>query len=64
MNALQVASNETFQQLALAEALQILSKDTGISVESLIAQFPTNVELQNTCAKIVAETAKVLAGKL
>lgn len=61
MNALQIAQNETFQQFALVEAMTLLSKDTGISIESLIEQFPTNMELQKSCAKIVAETAKVLA---
>ena len=61
MNALQIAQNETFQQYALLEAMTVLSNDTGISIEALIEQFPTNVELQNTCAKIVAETAKLLA---
>lgn len=61
MNALQIAQNETFQQYALIEAMTVLSKDTGISIDSLIEQFPTNMELQKTCAKIVAETAKLLA---
>ena len=61
MNALEIANNQTFQQYALVEAMQLLSKDTGISIESLIEQFPTNVELQKACAKIVAETAKLLA---
>ena len=61
MNAQQIAQNETFVQYALAEALEMLSKDTGISVSSLVEQFPHNEELQKTCAKIVAETAKALA---
>jgi hypothetical protein len=63
MNAQQIASNETFQAFAAAEALTLLSKDTGISIESLVEQFPTNIELQETCAKIVVETAKQLAVK-
>jgi len=61
MNALQIAQNETFQQYALGEALSILSKDTGISVVSLVEQFPKNLELQKTCAKIVAKVAEQLA---
>lgn len=61
MNALEIASNETFQQYALMEALSLLSKDTGISVQSLVEQFSTNEKLQETCAKIVAQTALELS---
>ena len=61
MKAHEIAQNQKFQQCALAEAMQLLSKDTGISIESLIEQFPKNMELQKTCAKILAETAKLLA---
>ena len=63
MNAQQIASNQTFQAFAVNEALILLSKDTGISIESLIEQFPVNIELQDACAKIVVETAKQLAVK-
>ena len=61
MNAIQIAQNETFQQYALGEALRVLAVETGICIESLVEQFPTNVELQKSCAKIVAEVAKALA---
>lgn len=61
MEALQIAKNETFMQYALMEALYVLANNTGIPVQSLVSQFATNKELQNTCAKIVAETAKLLA---
>ena len=61
MNSLQIASNEHFQAYALQEALHLLSKDTGISVESLYKQFPTNENLQKTCAEIVAKVAQSLA---
>ncbi|QPB12026.1 hypothetical protein PQD09_gp05 [Providencia phage PSTCR4] len=61
METLNIINNQTFQQYALTEALHLLSKDTGISVESLVKQFPTNKKLQETCAKIVVETAKQLS---
>ena len=57
----EISQNQKLQQYELVEAMQLLSKDTGISIESLIEQFPKNMELQKTCAKILAETAKILA---
>lgn len=63
METLNIINNELFQQYALAEALKVISADTGISLQSLVKQFPTNVELQNTCAKIVVETAKLISNK-
>ncbi|WYC17898.1 hypothetical protein [Vibrio phage vB_VneS_J26] len=64
MNALQIASNPTFQAIALQEAFETLSRDTGISVASLIEQFPTNVELQTRTAEMVAKAAEVTAATL
>jgi hypothetical protein len=61
MNANQIAMNLNFQSLACVEAFKLISNNTGISVESLIKQFPTNVELQDTVAKIVVGAAKELA---
>ncbi|QPB11389.1 hypothetical protein [Providencia phage Kokobel2] len=55
-----IIGNETFQQYALGEALRMLSSDTGISVEALAKQFPTNRKLRDTCAKIAVEVAKRL----
>lgn len=63
MNAHEIANNETFVQFALVEALKILSDETGIDLPSLVEQFPHNIELQKSCATIVAETAKELAKK-
>ena len=64
MNALQIASNSTFMAVALQEAIETLSKSTGISVESLVKQFPTNSKLQESVAKLVSEAAKVMADEL
>lgn len=64
MNALQISQNETFQAVALKEALETLSKSTGISFSSLVEQFPVNAKLQESCAKLVAEAAKVMANEL
>lgn len=56
-----VATNPSFQVIALTEALRTLSKSTGISFESLIEQFPTNAKLQETCAKMLIAAATVTA---
>lgn len=64
MTPLQLTQNDTFTAFALAEAMELLSQKTGISVESLIQQFPTNKSLQESCAKLVAEAAKVTASEL
>ena len=61
MNTQQIANNQTFQVFAIVEALTLISRDTGISYDSLFAQFPTNEDLQTACAKIVVGTAKLLA---
>jgi hypothetical protein len=60
MNLQQVATNKTFQAFAITEALKLISKDTGITYDSLFEQFPTNKGLQTTCAKIIVGTAKLL----
>ena len=57
----QVATTPAFQAIALTEALKTLSKSTGISLESLIEQFPTNTNLQEACAKMLIEAAKETA---
>lgn len=57
----QVAMTPSFQVIALTEALQTLSKSTGISLESLIEQFPTNEKLQETCAKMLIAAAQATA---
>lgn len=61
MNTQQIANNQSFQVVALIEALTLIAKDTGISYETLFAQFPTNEDLQTACAKIVVGTAKLLS---
>jgi hypothetical protein len=63
MNTQQIATNKTFQAFAIIEALSLISKDTGISYDALFAQFPTNKDLQDACAKVVVETAKLLTAK-
>jgi hypothetical protein len=57
----QVATTPAFQVIALTEALQTLSKSTGISFDSLVEQFPTNAKLQETCAKMLIEAATATA---
>ena len=63
MNTQQIATNQTFQAFAIIEALHLISKDTGTSFESLMGQFSTNKDLQETCAKICIGTAELLATK-
>lgn len=60
MNTQQIANNQTFQAFAIIEALTLISKDTGISFESLMSQFPTNPDLQMACAKVCVGTAELL----
>ena len=64
MKALKIAQNINFQIIALTEALELISKDTGISYESLIAQLPTNIKLQKRAAEFVVTAAKHLAEEL
>lgn len=64
MNALQIASNSTFMGYAIAEAFELLSEKTGISVASLVEQFPTNEKLQKSVSELVAKAAEVTASEL
>ncbi|QNJ59151.1 hypothetical protein [Vibrio phage vB_ValS_PJ32] len=64
MNALQIASNPTFQAIALQDAFEVISRDTGISVADLIEQFPRNLKLQTRAAEMVAKAAEVTAETL
>lgn len=64
MNALQIASNSTFMGIAIAEAFDLLSAKTGISVNSLVEQFPTNEKLQKSVAELVAKAAEVTASEI
>lgn len=64
MNALQIAANPTFQAIAIQEALETLSRDTGIAVAALIEQFPRNLKLQTRVAEMVAKAAEVMAESL
>lgn len=64
MNALQIAANPTFQAIAIQEALETLSRDTGIAVTALIEQFPHNLKLQTRVAEMVAKAAEVMAESL
>ncbi|AEH21843.1 VHS1030 protein [Vibrio phage 1] len=64
MNALQIAANPTFQAIAIQEALETLSRDTGITVAALIEQFPRNLKLQTRVAEMVAKAAEVMAETL
>jgi hypothetical protein len=59
-----IATNPTFQAIALSLALQGISEKTGIAYETLIAQFETNQDLQTTCAKIAIESARLLAKQI
>lgn len=56
-----VATNQSFQVIALTEALRTISASTGISFESLIEQFPTNANLQKRCAEMLIAAATVTA---
>ncbi len=64
MNALQIAANPTFQQFALTEAIETLSKDTGISKDALVKQFASNETLQKRVAEMVAFAAETMAETL
>lgn len=64
MTAQQLIKSQAFCAMALAEAMRMISKDTGISMESLIEQFPKNKKLQERTAEMVAEAAKVTAEAL
>ncbi|UHD87295.1 hypothetical protein [Vibrio phage D4] len=64
MNAFQIAANPTFQAIAIQEALETLSRDTGIAVSALIEQFPRNLKLQTRVAEMVAKAAEVMAESL
>lgn len=64
MNAFQIATNPTFQAIAIQEALETLSRDTGIAVSALIEQFPRNLKLQTRVAEMVAKAAEVMAESL
>ncbi len=62
MNAFQIAGNQTFQAFAMAEAFDLISKKTGISLESLQKQFAEgNQELIKSVAEMVALAAKTVA---
>lgn len=64
MNALQIAQNENFVIIAMAEAFELLSEKTGITVKSLQEQFPVNEKLQKSVAELVAKAAQVTAEEL
>jgi len=64
MNATKIAQNEDFISMSMAEAFGFISEKTGISVKSLQKQFPENYELQQSVAKIVANSAKSLSDML
>lgn len=61
MDALTIAQNKYFMEIALTDAIKMISENTGISVPALIEQFPRNVELQTRVAEMVATAAKVTA---
>lgn len=64
MNALSVAQNKDFVAIAMSDAFDMISENTGISVKALIKQFPNNKELQTRVAEMVAFAAKVMADEL
>lgn len=64
LKILEITQNSNFQTTALTEALELISKNTGITFESLVNQFPTNDQLQRACAKIIVQTAMKLKESL
>lgn len=64
MQAQTIAANLHFQAIAASEALELISKDTGISYKSLISQFPTNLKLQKRVAEFVVKAVLFLAKEI
>lgn len=64
LTAQQIASSESFQIIAMAQAFELVAEKTGISIEDLQAQFLSNKELQKEIANLMVEAAKVTAERL
>lgn len=61
MNAYQVATNKDFAVAAMQEALNLIANKIGITVDVLMAQMPTNTDLQVACAKLILKAAELTA---
>ncbi|MGI4991009.1 hypothetical protein ACRXCV_00125 (plasmid) [Halobacteriovorax sp. GFR7] len=64
MNAHTLLTNADFLVIATSDALMLISKDTGISVEALVAQYPSNEALQARVQDMVKYAAEVVAEEL
>lgn len=64
MNAYQVATNKEFAVSAMQEALTLIAGKMNISVESVMAQMPTNQDLQVAVAKLILKSAELTAASL
>lgn len=61
MNAYQVATNKYFAVAAMQEALNLIANKMGVTVDALMAQLPTNTDLQVACAKLILKAADLTA---
>ena len=64
MNAFDLIKNNDFVVMAMADAFELLSDKTGISITALQEQFPTNKELQTRVAEMITTAAKITAKEL
>lgn len=64
MNAYQVATNKEFAVAAMQEAISLIAEKMGLTVDALMAQMPTNQDLQIAVAKLILKSAELTAASL
>jgi len=64
MNAYQVATNKEFAVAAMQEAINLIASKMGLTVDALMAQMPTNQDLQITVAKLILKSAELTSASL
>lgn len=64
MNAYQVATNKEFAVEAMKEAIELIAAKMGLTTDALMAQMPTNQDLQVAVAKLILKSAELTAASL
>lgn len=64
MNLNTLLTNVDFLTIATSDALVLISENTGISVEDLVAQYPNNEKLQERVQGMVKLAAEVTLEKI
>ena len=64
MNAYQVATNKEFAVAAMKEAIELIAVKMGLTTDTLMAQMPTNQDLQVAVAKLILKSAELAAANL